>query len=261
MSLREAVNRLRGAVGSEVVLRVRRAGAAQPIELTAKREIIRQQSVRLSWTEGDVLEVRVSRLFERTRAELQREIARLASERGREPRGVVLDLRGNSGGLLTAAVDLSGVFLEDGVPVGSTRGRGGRQLEAYRANDPKLASRFGSSAAPLPAALSQALKKVPVVVLVAKRTASGAEILAAALQANGRALLAGERTFGMGSIQTLFPLGAAGGGASLKLTTSYWFGPKDGELDGRPLEPDLPASEALAPEEARRWLAGAGKGS
>lgn len=255
LSLREAVQKLRGAVGSAVALQVRRAGTAAPLELLAKREIIREQTVRAAWVEGDVLEVRISRLTEGTRGELQREVARLAGNPVREPRGIVLDLRGNSGGLLSAAVDLSGVFLEDGVTVGSTRGRAGKLITTYRANDQAANSRYyPSRPAPLPPQVAQALKKSSMAVLVARRTASGAEILAAALQANGRAVLAGEPTFGMGSIQTLFPLGAPGRGAMLKLTTSYWVGAKDGELDGKPLEPDLPAGAEGAMRAALRWI-------
>ncbi len=255
LSLREAVRKLRGAVGSTVALQVRRPGTATPLDLVAKREIIREQTVRAAWVEGDVLEVRISRLAEGTRGELHREVARLAANPVREPRGIILDLRGNSGGLLTAAVDLSGVFLADGVTVGSMRGRAGRLISAYRANDPAGSSRYSlARPEPLPPQVAQALKNSAMVVLVAKRTASGAEILAAALQANGRAVLAGEPTFGMGSIQTLFPLGPAGRGAMLKLTTSYWFGAKDGELDGKPLEPDLPASGENAMRAALRWF-------
>lgn len=253
LSLREAVNRLRGAVGSTVVLQVRRAGTAQAFDIVARRDIVRQQTVRAAWVEDAVLELRLSRLNENTRAELERDIARLAGSPARDPRGIVLDLRGNTGGLLTAAVDVGGVFLEDGTVVGSTHGRAGRLIETYRAND--RARRGGwAPPSPLPASLALALKKLPLAVLVDRRTSSGGEILAAALQANGRAVIVGEPTPGMGSIQTLFPLGPPGRGAMLKLTSSYWHGPKDAELDGKPLEPDLRAGDAAALAGALRWL-------
>jgi carboxyl-terminal processing protease len=93
---------------------------------------------------------------------------------------------------------------------------------------------------------------------VNRKSASGAEILAAALQGNGRGVLVGEPTLGLGAIQTIYPLGAAAAGPALKLTSSYWYGPQDTELDGKPLEPDVPASAARAMAEARRWVSSAG---
>jgi len=243
LSLRDAVLRLRGAAGSTVALQVMRPGTVKPMELVAKREVIRIQSVRVRWLEGDVLELQVNRLVDSTRAELQREIMKIAGSPPRAPRGILLDLRANSGGLLTVAVDLAGLFLEKGAPVGSTRGRRGRMIAPYTAGEHPSANRYWSyQSMLLPEPLTTALRKAPLIVLVAGRTASGAEILAAALQVNGRARLAGERSFGRGSIQTLFPLGV-GAGPMLKLTTAYWYGPKDVELDGAPLEPELPASE------------------
>lgn len=252
LPLNDVVNRLRGAVGSQVVLAIERPGAARPLELIVRREVIRLTTVRVSWSEGDVLQLRIVRFVEGTRNELLRELVRLAEASTREPRGIVLDLRDNAGGTLLAAVDTSGLFLEDGAEVGAMRGRGQKLIESYRANDRDRVSYYGPA---VPMRLARALKRAPLAVLVNERTASGAEILAAALRGNGRGQLVGARTLGMGSVQTLFPLA---GGAALKVTTAYWHAPRDVQLDGRPLEPDHPAGSEGAMREALRLLSEAG---
>lgn len=259
LALGEASDRLRGAVGSTVALVYERPGASKPapkpLDVAIKREIVRLQTVRAAWRADRVLELRVTRFVEQTRSDVQREAARVAGAAEGEPRGIVLDLRDNSGGLLASAVDVAGLFLPEGAPVGSMHGLRGRLLESYRASD-----RGQRGIAPAPALterLAQSLRTAPLAVLVNTRTASGAEILAAALQANRRALLVGEPTLGMGSIQTLFPLGTIPGTA-LKLTTAYWQGPKDAELDGNPLRPDVGAKEAGAPAAAFDWIAAGG---
>ena len=252
LPLHEVVNRLRGAVGSAVALRLSRPGAAKPIEVTLKRELIRMVTVRAAWTGGDVLELRVSRFNESTRNDLLREVAKLGEGAAREPRGIVLDLRENQGGMLRAAVDVSGVFLANGAAVGATYGRAQRLIESYRANDRQGLAYYGPV---LAEPMARALKRAPLAVLVNQRTASGAEILASALQENGRGVIVGERTFGTGSVQTVFPLPT---GAALRLTSSYWRTPKDVELDGKPLAPDLPASAEGTMREALRWVGEAG---
>lgn len=218
----------------------------------AKGETMRLSKVRVWWGEGDVLQLRIARFTDGTRNELLRELARLADGATREPRGIVLDLRDNAGGTLLAAVDTSGVFLEDGLEVGATRGRGQKLIASYRANERDRVSYYGPA---VPMQLTRALKRAPLAVLVNERTASGAEILAAALRGNGRAQLVGARTLGMGSVQTLFPLA---GGAALKVTTAFWHAPKDVPLDGRPLDPDLAAGDEATMHEALRWLSEAG---
>lgn len=253
LALSDAVSRLRGAAGSMVALTVERAGSQKLLEITVKREVIRLATARVSWGEGDILQLRIVRFAEGTRTEILRELAALPDAATREPRGIVLDLRDNSGGTLIAAVDTSGLFLEDGVEVGATRGRGLRLIESYRANDRERLTYYGPA---VPMRLSQALKRVPLAVLVNQHTAAGAEILAAALQGNGRARLVGARTLGMGSVQTLFPLA---GGAALKVTTAYWHAPKDVQLDGRPLQPDVPAGGDGAMREALRSIAQAAR--
>ena len=204
------------------------------------------QTANVAWGPDGLLEIRLTRFTEQTRIELQRDLVRLAA--GRVPLGIVIDLRDNTGGLLYAAIEVAGLYLDAGKPVGSTQGRAGRILQTYQAGDPGMR---GFGVAPLPESLAAALRRAPLAVVVNGRTASGAEILAAAMQANARGILAGGATKGMGSIQTVYTLG---GTSALKLTTSFWLGPKDAELDGKPLEPDLPAGDAGALPAARRWV-------
>lgn len=232
---------------------------SQVLDAEAMRSLYRgareahPEAVRAAWIGSDVLELRLAHLTEQTRNDLQREIGRLVESDVRAPRGILLDLRDNAGGLLLAAVDVSGLFLADGVAVGAAHGRAGRLLQSYRASERPRRS-VGQPPA-LSARVATALRQAPMAVLVNARTASGAEILAAALQGSGRGLLVGAPTAGLGSVQTVYPLAPAGSGMALKLTTAYWHDPKDRELEGAPLAPDLHAADAAAVDVALRRLA------
>jgi carboxyl-terminal processing protease len=137
---------------------------------------------------------------------------------GSKPRGVIIDLRNNPGGVLESAVEVADQMLEEGVIV--------------TADGRTPAARFTMSATP-----GEVLPGVPVVVLVNGTTASAAEILAGALQDHHRAVLLGRRTFGKGSVQTVMPLSA---GRAIKLTTSRYFTPSGRSIQGRGIEPDQP---------------------
>jgi len=258
LSLAEAADRLRGAVGSRVALQVARAGAKprdKPADFDIVREVVRVSPVQVRRGDGGIVSVRFVQFSDQARAELHRELAKLSAGEAAELRGIVIDLRDNSGGLLRAAIEVSGVFLPEGANVGSMHGRRGRLLETYTAGDRPRG--YLSLPVALPEATAAALRRAPLAVLVNGRTASGAEILAAAIQANRRGVLVGTDTLGMGSIQTLFPLGGTPPTA-LKLTTGYWLGPKDAELEGQPLKPDLYADGDGAEAAARRWIAAGG---
>ena len=144
-------------------------------------------------------------------------IARLRRDLGAKPRGVLLDLRNNPGGVLESAVEVADQLLEDGVIV--------------TADGRTPAARFTMAATP-----GEVLPGVPVVVLVNGTTASAAEILAGALQDHHRATLLGRRTFGKGSVQTVMPLT---GGRAIKLTTSRYYTPSGRSIQGSGIEPDL----------------------
>ncbi|MER7768153.1 S41 family peptidase [Kitasatospora sp. NPDC096140] len=227
----EVVARLRGQggerrAGSEVTLEVRRGGG-EVRELRLRRALLDSQQVAAEHLDGGVLRITVraftSGVADRVRAAL------------RTPHtGVVLDLRGNSGGLVDEAAGTAGIFL-DGGPVGSYQERGGtRELTAPRGGD----------------------QRTPLVVLVDGGTMSAAELLAGALQDRSRAVVVGARTFGKGTVQQPSRLAD---GAVLEMTVGRYFTPAGRSLDGTGLTPDVPAATGEdADALALRVLAGLG---
>lgn len=266
-SVRDAVALLRGDVGSAVSVAVLApasgAGvevgggvdgldvAAQPRVLRLVREIVRTESVlgdrrrpdgtwdwRLEGEPGVCL-VRITGFGERTPAELDAALQAIAEMS--DVRGLVIDLRGNPGGLLTAAVEVCDRFLDDGLIV-ATRRRSGGAVEAV---DPRRAT------------AGQMLAGVPIAVLIDGLTASAAEIVAACLQDQGRAVVVGSRSFGKGTVQSIIPL--SDGRRLLKLTTAEYRRPADadeGQGDGPwGVTPDA-GREIDVPAQARESLAG-----
>jgi carboxyl-terminal processing protease len=211
-----AVEMLRGNPGSSVVLTVVHEGESVPVDITLKREKIKVASVRARWLEPGYAYLRVAQFQEDTGGELKRKLAKL---RGKDQplRGVVLDLRSNPGGLLTAAVEVSDVFLESGTIV-TTRGR---------LNDTDLS--FSATAGDLTQA-------APLVILVDKGTASAAEIVAGALKDNHRGVILGQKTFGKGSVQTVLPLDD---GHAVKLTTARYYTPSGISIQATGIVPDI----------------------
>ena len=214
---------LRGAPGSKVVLTIVREGTAQPFDVTLVRESIRVASVRSRLLEPGYGYVRVSTFQADTAADFSRALERL--QQGGKLRGLVIDLRSNPGGLLTAAVQIADELLERGQIV-STRGR-------VAISD----AQFGATP-------GDRLEGAPVVLLVDAGSASASEVLAGALHDNHRARVVGSRTFGKGSVQTLLPLD---NGDSVKLTTARYYTPSGKSIQARGIEPDVvlqPAKDA-----------------
>ena len=166
--------------------------------------------------EGGYLYARITTFSDTTAMDFAAGLARMRRDLGARPRGLVIDLRNNPGGVLESAVEVADQLLEEGVIV--------------TADGRTPAARFSMSATP-----GELLAGVPVVVLVNGATASAAEILAGALQDHHRAALLGRRTFGKGSVQTVMPLSA---GRAIKLTTSRYFTPSGRSIQGRGIEPD-----------------------
>ena len=213
-----AMSRMRGPRGSTVKLSVVRTGFALPLEFTVERAQVDVHSVAMVPLEGGFIYARITMFSETTAEDFATGIARLRRDRGAKPRGVIIDLRNNPGGVLESAVEVADQMLESGVIV-SADGR-------------TPASRFSMSAT-----AGDILPGVPVILLVNGSTASAAEILAGALQDHHRATLLGRRTFGKGSVQTVMPISE---GRALKLTTSRYFTPSDRSIQGRGIDPDLP---------------------
>jgi carboxyl-terminal processing protease len=219
--LDETIGRMRGMPGTNVRLTVGRDGESEPLVFALQRSEVHVHSVRAEPLPGDLGYVRISQFSDSTPDDLVQaltQLVRRAPDNNFHPlRGLVLDLRGNPGGVLESAVSVADAFLEAGVIVRAD----GRTPEA----------RFEMSATP-----GDALDGQPLVVLVDGGSASGSEIVAGALRDHGRATLMGERTFGKGSVQTVIPLRD---GQALKLTTSKYFTPSGTSIHERGLEPDI----------------------
>ncbi len=198
----EAVEKLRGKVGTEVELEISREGLGEPMKVKLVRDKIQIHSVPyFGMVEGDVGYVKVNSFAKKTAEDLA---VALEDLKGQGMKKLILDLRFNPGGLLEQAVEVSSLFLEKGKTIVSTRGRA-EQSESRSESDPVLGS------------------DVPVVVLVNGGSASAAEIVSGALQDWDRAVVMGDTTFGKGSVQTIFPLD--NDGFALKLTTAFYYLP------------------------------------
>ncbi len=202
----EAVKLLRGDPGTRVSLKIKREGVAEPIPLTITRAVIKVESVPYAFMIGDVGYIRVQSFARTTAEELETKLDELQKQGAR---GYILDLRWNPGGLLTAATEVSQLFLPKGKLVVFTKGRLQSQNASYY-SEPRVPVH----------------DKLPIIVLVNGSSASASEIVAAALQDHDAALVVGKTTFGKGSVQTVFRLQTADQeGAALKLTTAKYFTP------------------------------------
>jgi carboxyl-terminal processing protease len=206
---------LRGEPGSTVVVTIVREGVAEPFDVSLVRETIRVASVRSRMLEPGYGYVRIASFQADTAADFQRALDTLQA--GGALRGVVIDLRSNPGGVLTAAVQIADALLDKGGIV-STRGR------------------IPISDAEFNATPGDRLHGAPVVVLVDAGSASASEVLAGALRDNGRARVVGSRTFGKGSVQTLLPLD---NGDSVKLTTARYYTPSGKSIQALGIVPDV----------------------
>lgn len=208
---------LRGKAGTKLELTVLREGEAEPLKLIVERQTIRIASVRGRMLEPGYGYIRISAFQADTAADFERQLEALNQQAGGRLSGLVMDLRSNPGGLLTAAVQIADALLESGTIV-STRGR------------------MPISDAVFSATPGDRLQGAPVVVLVDAGSASASEVLAGALRDNGRARVVGSRTFGKGSVQTLLPLD---NGDSVKLTTARYYTPSGKSIQALGVTPDV----------------------
>jgi carboxyl-terminal processing protease len=212
----DASEPLRGKAGSAVVLTIAR-GEQKPFDVTVMRETIRVTSVRSKMLEPGYGYIRISTFQADTGADFQKQLNQLQAQAGGKLKGLVLDLRSNPGGLLTAAVQVADDLLEKGGIV-STRGR------------------ISISDAKFDATPGDLLKGAPLVVLADAGSASASEVLAGALRDNGRARVVGSRSFGKGSVQTVLPLD---NGDSVKLTTARYYTPSGRSIQATGIVPDV----------------------
>lgn len=230
LTLDEAVEMMRGPVGSEIIITVVREGETEPFDVSIVRDTIKLTAVR-SRTEGNTVVLRVTTFNDQTTPNLKDGLKKQIEEAGGMDNinGIVLDLRNNPGGLLTQAISVSDAFLEKGEIV-STRGR-----------NPEDGDRFNATAGDL------AMGK-PMVVLINGGSASASEIVAGALQDHRRAIVIGTKSFGKGSVQTVMPLR---GNGAMRLTTARYYTPSGRSIQNLGVSPDIVVQQPRrAPETA-----------
>jgi len=220
-TLDDAVERMRGAPGTNVRITVVRPGRERPFDVSITRAIIDIPAVRSEVRDGVGI-LTVTTFSRVTTDAAQRAMADIERQLGHPPLGYILDLRSNPGGLLDQAVGLSDLFLERGEIV-SQRGRRRTDIERYYARP------------------GDAAHGLPIIVLVDAGTASASEIVAGALQDHRRAIVMGERSFGKGSVQTLLPLGD--GTTALRLTTARYYTPSGRSVQEGGIAPDVPVPQ------------------
>jgi carboxyl-terminal processing protease len=240
MTMQQAMTRMRGKPNTEIVLTIVRASEPNPLVVTLKRAIIQVKSVKAKLLEPGLGYVRVTRFQERTAEQLATALDTLYTQNKDPLRGVVLDLRDNPGGLVSAAVGVATAFLPPNVPVVDLNGRTQeftRHLSA--SGEYYLRGAKDDYMKRLPAAV----KAVPIVVLVNNGSASASEIVAGALQDYHRAIILGTQTFGKGSVQTTLVLS---NNTAIKLTTARYFTPNGRSIQVKGITPDVLADEPQA---------------
>jgi carboxyl-terminal processing protease len=240
LTLDDAVELMRGPIGSEIIITVVREGDPEPFEVSIIRDTIKLTAVRTR-TEGNAVVLRVTTFNDQTFPNLQEGLAKQIEEAGGIDAidGIVLDLRNNPGGLLNQAIYVSDAFLDAGEIV-STRGR-----------DPQDGDRFNAQVGDL-------AEGKPIVVLINGGSASASEIVAGALQDHRRAIVVGTKSFGKGSVQTVVPLRGDG---AMRLTTARYYTPSGRSIQALGISPDIiveqprpqPVDENAEEEETRTF--------
>jgi len=224
LTLDQAVDMMRGEVGSEIVITIVREGVADPFDVTIIRDTIKLTAVKGRLVNGTVV-LRVTTFNDQTFPGLETELKKALEEAGGLDKidGVVLDLRNNPGGLLNQAIMVSDAFLDKGEIV-STRGRNPQDGERFNAQKGDL------------------IAGKPLVVLINGGSASASEIVAGALQDHARAIVVGTKSFGKGSVQTVVPLKGDG---AMRLTTARYYTPSGRSIQALGISPDVVVNQPL----------------
>ncbi len=217
MTLSEAVKRIKGPKGTEVMITVMREGEAKPIEFSLVRDEIPLETVHAMMLKPGYGYVRITNFNENTTKDLNDALSTLEQENDQPLEGLVLDLRGNPGGLLNQSVQVADLFLESGDIV-SIKGREDRHTEVYSAKPNRTSRQY------------------PIVVLINSGSASASEIVAGALQDNKRALILGTTSFGKGSVQNVKRLKD---NYALRLTIARYYTPSGRSIQAQGIEPDI----------------------
>ena len=227
LSLMESVEKMRGKPGTSIRLTIVREGR-KPFDVTLKRAVIKNRSVKSQLLENDYGFLRISQFQVNTGDEVEKALARLKKENKGQPlKGLILDLRNNPGGVLQAAVEVTDHFLSSGLIV-YTKGRLANAELRFSAN------------------AKNASEGVPLVVLINGGSASASEIVAGALQDHKRGIVMGTDSFGKGSVQTVLPLN---NDRALKLTTALYYTPKGRSIQAQGIVPDILVERAKLSQE------------
>jgi carboxyl-terminal processing protease len=217
LSLSDAVDKMRGKVGSKIKLTIIREGTSEPLKVEITRDIIKIKSVRHEVKNDNIGYVRITTFNQQTFSGLKKALKDIQKETGDDLMGYVLDLRNNPGGLLDQAISVSDAFLDKGEIV-STRGRSADDIRRDNAT---------------PGDLTNGL---PIVVLINGGSASASEIVAGALQDHKRGIVLGTQSFGKGSVQTVITLPGHG---AMRLTTARYYTPSGTSIQATGITPDI----------------------
>ncbi len=224
MTLMEAISLIRGPAGTTVRLTILRKGVKDPFEVTIVRERIELEIVESRMLDDDIAYVKLAEFNATATKELKKALRELMAQ---EPKGLIFDLRSNPGGFLQTSVEVASQFLDEGLVL-TEKGKGGLERK-HTVEGGGLAT------------------EVPLVVLVNVGSASASEIVAGAIQDSSRGILVGERTFGKGSVQLPHTLSD---GSELRITIARWFTPKEREIQGIGIIPDIEVEMTLEDLEA-----------
>lgn len=213
MSLLDAVKLMRGKIGTQITITVRRADVEDELIFKITRGLIKIREVSAE-VKNNVGYIRLRAFNEQSHAQLTKKLSALPNNK---LSGYILDLRNNPGGLLSQAIKITGTFL-DGGEVVSTRGKDQRDIKIFNAKKGDM------------------INKKPLIVLINKGSASASEIVSGALKDHKRAIILGEKSFGKGSVQSIIPLKNGGG---LRLTTAKYYLPSGESIHEKGVEPDI----------------------
>ncbi len=234
LTLNDAVKRMRGKPGSNIVLTVIRKQEPKPLLITITRAVIKVQSVKSKLIDSGYAYVRVAQFQEHTGENLATALEKLFKESNNELKGLVLDLRNDPGGLLTGSVGVSAAFLPKDALVVYTEGR--TEDAKMRLNASPSDYLRGTGKSDYLKNLPAIFKTVPMVVLINGGSASASEIVAGALQDHKRAVIMGTQSFGKGSVQTILPMG---NNTAIKLTTARYYTPNGRSIQATGIVPDI----------------------
>ena len=229
----EAISRIKGDTGTQVILTIMRPGEDQPRQITVTRELIKAPSIETDMLSQNIGYMRISYFGTSSSAEASKKLKALQRKHPNLS-GLVLDLRNNPGGVLDSAVEVTDLFLDNksigyNRTITTAKERSMKVMQSYKAKTPDITN------------------NLPLAVVINSGSASGAEIMAAALKDHKRATIVGETSFGKGSIQTVMPLSDE---SAVKITTGLYYSPAGHVVQTQGVKPDIEALELVTPNTA-----------